>query len=136
MQPEARDALPPLVGVLFDRMEHRLLVTAPIFALAFAGSMMLGRPLSGAPQNPSQTGQRTAQPGNQSAPQPAQGQGRAGQDGRSGQGGGDGAGQNAGAGVGGVGAPRGRGPAGPPPRNAEGRALLTSVSAADKGVWL
>jgi hypothetical protein len=100
-------------------MRQAFLVIASIAAVS--SILIAGRPQDGQPNS---NGNQASQPApGRTGGAPA---GRGGRDG--------GAGQNAG--IGGIGAPRGRGPAGPAPRNAEGRAVLTSVTATEKGVWL
>jgi hypothetical protein len=99
-------------------------------ALIFAASLMAQQPQGGAPAQPQGQG------GGQSQGQtPAQGEGRAG--GRGGGRGGQGGTQDV---VGGGAARGGRGraaaPAGPAPRNEEGRAVLGGANPKDKGVWL
>jgi hypothetical protein len=96
---------------------YRLLVAAAVVSFL---APMFAPPLAGQ-QNPPSAGEKPA----------AQGGGPEGR-GQRGRGG-DGT-QGA---LGGVGAPgRGRGPAGPPPRNAAGRVLLSTSGPEDKGVWL
>ena len=113
-------------------MRHRTL--AAVAVVVFVITSVL-RSLAGEAQGAS-AAQGTQEPAARGG-QPAGGNDEAGRGARGGsgaRGASGGAGQNAG--IGGLGAPRGRGPAGPAPRNAAGRAVLTSVSATEKGVWL
>jgi hypothetical protein len=112
-------------------MRHRLFIAAAVGVFLYP---LVQRPITGQAQPtpaatpPAQSGQGTQ------TPQSPDGRGGDAGGGRGGRGGG-GTGGNAG--LGGVGAPgRGRGPAGPAPRNADGRAVLTTTFAKEKGVWL
>jgi hypothetical protein len=119
-------------------MRHRLL---PITAVAlFAAALIYpvhGQQAQGSQAAPGSGGTPAAQgqgdQGSRGARGGGQGQGRGG---RGTRGGGDQQNPGANGTVGGVGGPRGRGPAGPAPRNAAGRAMLGWVNPADKGVWL
>jgi hypothetical protein len=106
------------------------LLVAPSLSHALKAQGAPGAPAAQAPAGQPPTGRQGGGPGRGAQGADGSVQGVVGggnaQDGRQGGGGGRGAGGRGG---------RGGAPAGPAPRNAQGRALLTSLNPADKGVW-